>query len=438
MQAYYDVIEAENGQQALEMAQTEGPDLILLDVMMPGIDGFEVCERLKSDPRTLHVPVVMLTALDNRDDKVRGLEVGADDFVSKPFEDVALMSRVSSLIRMKMMVDELVLREENASRLNTPQMVEAARATAFPGCAALLVSPSADTVRTISEALERETQCRVDTAVSIAQAQDMLGENNYDAILIDDDQQDEDPLRFGSMVRARPETRQAATLLISAAGDLSTASKALELGFSDYITRPLDLVELITRVRSQLRRKLYADKLRENMRNTIVQAVTDSLTGTYNRRYANTHLDALIDRCRESGSDLAIMILDIDRFKLVNDTHGHAAGDAVLKEFAQRLQNNVRGMDLVARMGGEEFMVIMPEVSQSLVNEVAERVRKATEDAPFELTPGDGTRKVTVSIGVAVLKSTESVFELIKRADDALYASKNNGRNMVTFAADAA
>lgn len=433
-QAYYDVIEAEDGRQAIEMAGKEDPDLILLDVMMPGIDGFEVCRRLKSDPATLHIPIVMLTALDKRDDRMKGLEAGADDFLSKPFEDIALMSRVASLTRMKMMVDELALRGETSSGIGVAEMIETARASVFPDSRILVVSNSEVAGRQVREFLHREIHCQVEVATSIEEAEALLEFISFDAMMIDDIIEGGDPLRLGSMVRARPETRQSATLLVVEQNNLELATKALELGFNDYIESPVDVVELIARVRSQLRRKHYADQLRANMRATMVQAVTDPLTGTYNRRYASNHLDALVDRCRQNGSDLAVMMLDLDRFKLVNDTHGHTAGDMVLKEFARRLQQSVRGMDLVARMGGEEFMVVMPDVHPELAAEIAERIRQTIEAPAFAISEDGDMLNVTVSIGYAVLQPKETVFELIKRSDVALYESKNAGRNRVTIA----
>lgn len=432
--AYYDVIDAENGLEALDKAKSMEPDIILLDVMMPGIDGFETCRLLKSDPRTLHIPVVMLTALDKLDDRVEGLEAGADDFLSKPFEDLALMSRVASLTRTKMLVDELSLRGQSSNTSADQTMIDIAKARTFEGSAVLIVSQDMEGSGQLAEQLRNALKCKTEIATSIDDAQALIEFLGFDAVVIGEAQDGGDPLRFGTMVRARPETRQAATLLMLEDNDLDLATRALELGFSDYIASPVDSVELIARMRSMLRRKHYADQLRKKMRATMVEAVTDPLTGTYNRRYASNHLDALIERARLHETNLAVMMLDIDRFKRVNDTFGHAIGDRVLKEFADRLRRNVREMDLVARMGGEEFMVIMPDINTTLVAEIAERVRAATEDPHFQLDSIDETLAVTVSIGFGVLQADEAPEALIERADQALYKSKNEGRNRVTLA----
>lgn len=433
MRAYYDVLEAESGLEAIEIARAEAPDIILLDVMMPGIDGFETCRRIKTDPETMHIPVVMLTALDKREDKVLGLQVGADDFLTKPFEDVALMSRVSSLIRIKQMVDELALRGRTAADSGYQTVLKASQALTFEDAEILVVSADDSTREGIVEMLSSELQCRIETSDSVAGGLELAQSRVFDALIIDHALGDDDPLRLGSVVHARPETRQSAIIYIAPGDDIAQAAKALELGFSDYITAPIDLIELTARARSQLRRKRFSDQLRENMRVSMADALTDPLTGTYNRRYAASHLDALIDRCREAGSDLALMMLDLDHFKSINDSRGHAAGDEVLREFAERLRNNVRGMDLVARMGGEEFMVVMPDVQPELAGEIAERVRAAVEAPTFGGGDGGPPIEVTVSIGLALLRPGESVFELVKRADLALYESKGSGRNRVTL-----
>ncbi len=262
---------------------------------------------------------------------------------------------------MKMMVDELMLRGETSARANFERETEIVRARLFPHSEALIVSASAASTERMRAALVDEIGCHIQTACSAEEAIALVDRNVFDAVLIDHDLGNADPLRLGSRVRTRPETRQTATLLVVRGNDSALAAKALEIGFNDYISAPVDLVELVARMRLQLRRKHYADQLRENMRNSVVEAQTDPLTGLYNRRYADMHLEAMIERCQRRRSQLTVMMLDLDRFKRINDEHGHAAGDMVLSEFTRRLQLNVRSIDLVARVGGEEFMVVLPD-----------------------------------------------------------------------------
>ncbi|HET7410314.1 MAG TPA: PleD family two-component system response regulator [Paracoccaceae bacterium] len=429
---YYEVIEAGDGEQALAMIAADPPDLVLLDLGLPGIDGLEVCRRLKSDAATAHVPVVMLTASEGRQERVRGLETGADDFLTKPFDNVALLSRVASLTRMKMMVDELALRGDRPAPGASP-FAGLAAVTSFPDAAVLIVTADPGAAGRLGAAIGGAIGCAVETAAAAGSVRPPGDATPPDVVLIDAELAGADPLRLGARIRARAATRPAAILLIVPAGNTALAARALGIGFNDYIASPVDPVELVARIRLQLRRKRYADRLRETVRDSMVHAVTDPLTGVYNRRHANAHIEDVVDRSRDRGAELTIMLLDLDRFKSINDGHGHAAGDMVLREFARRLQANVRSIDLVARIGGEEFMVVMPDSGAASAAEIAERVRLATADPPFRVSQSGATRSVTVSIGYAVLQPGESVFELIERADRALYASKNAGRNRATL-----
>ncbi len=431
--SYYDVVEACDGEQALEIAAREDIDLVLLDVMMPGIDGFEVCRRLKNDPKTMHIPVVMVTALGDPQDRLLGLEAGADDFLSKPFDDLALFARASSLIRIKMMIDELRLRDETTRDLGFEQMMASIEGEGDPCTEILLVTTDDSTKEEMRATLRAATNCRVETCPDEASLRAMIANNDYDAFLLDDRKGGTDALRLCAVLRTQPETRQATILVLIDEERRDRANVALEIGANDFVVRPVDPAELTARMRSQLRRKRFSDRLRANMRDSMVMAVTDHMTGVYNRRYATTHLGSLITRCQGSGEPLAAMILDLDRFKSVNDTWGHAAGDMVIKEFAQRLVQNCRPADLVARMGGEEFLVVMPNVSAAQASEAAERIRRSVAAPAFVISEDGRELAVTVSIGLAMLLPGENADAVIHRADMALYDSKHEGRNRVTL-----
>jgi len=435
---YYDVIEAECGEQAIELAQHEQPDLILLDILMPGIDGFETCQRLKADHATSHIPIIMLTALDGQADRLRGLDVGADDFLSKPYQDMALLTRASSLIRMKQMVDELRLRHETSRELGLEDAPSVDSGLNFADSSVLLVSASDERVRSAITQIHKRLSCAIEIASGETDARALISSNRFDACVICHELADGDPLRLASLLRSRPETRQTAVMMVFPEDDLGKARLAMEMGVADYLTHPPDFAELAARLTVQLRRKHYSDRLRSSMHDKLVMAVTDPLTGLYNRRYAHGHLDSLITTHHPSGGHgLAAMVLDLDRFKSVNDRFGHGAGDDVLREFARRMRENVRGVDLVSRIGGEEFLVVMPDILPEDAERVAERVRDAVETAGFVLEGVARPLDVTVSIGLAFHRPGETGTILTSRADAALYASKNSGRNMVTLAAAA-
>ncbi len=438
--AYYDVVVAENGTQALEMARSEQPDMIMLDVMMPDMDGFTVCRILKSDEETAHIPVIMVTALDTPEERVRGLEVGADDFLSKPFNDLALFARVRNLMRMKMMFDEFRLRDMTSRELGLTDFITEQDMDAEMG-GPIMLAPGcvADGEHW---AAELQDKLGVSTIVTYSERESMnLAQLELpDCFVVHQAlMEGGDGLRLVSSLRARPETRQSAVILVVENGDIQTAAKGLDLGASDYIEAPFDVSELIARIRSQLRRKRYSDRLRSNVRDGLKMAVIDPLTGIYNRRYANVHMGRVMDRAREVGGVFAVMMVDLDRFKTVNDRYGHDAGDAVLREFSRRLQENIRGVDLVARFGGEEFFVAMPDIDQPAAAKAAERIRAAIEGSPVVLPCGAGEVEVTVSIGVAIADAHETDPDaIIKRADQALFEAKETGRNRVTFSAEAA
>lgn len=436
--AYYDVDTAADGFEALDRIEAFAPDVILMDVMMPRMDGVELCRRLKSDRSLSHIPVVMVTALDGSEDRIRGLEAGADDFLSKPVDDLALFARLRSLMRVKMMVDELRLRDETSETLG---LGAAALTADAQGGMILLIEATLDAAeearrriaaRIGDPALRIET--RAADGLSLTDALRQAALLRPDVVLAVTDAAGFDGLRLCSQLRAAPATRGASIVALSAAGDVRTAARALDLGATDYLLRPLDWSELSVRLRTQLRRKVYADQLRESMRDTVRMAAVDPLTKVFNRRYAINHLCSMLRRAEEAGTELSVMMLDIDRFKSVNDRFGHPAGDAVLVEFARRVAASVRSLDMVARLGGEEFAVALPEAPPSASAAIAERVRAAVEAPDFRHETLGVPLPLTVSIGVATARAGDSAESLLARADAALYESKRSGRNRITFA----
>jgi two-component system cell cycle response regulator len=430
---YFDVISATSGPDALAICSEGRCDIVLLDVMMPGMDGFEVCRRLKSDPATAHIPVVMVTALDQPADRVRGLEAGADDFLTKPVDEIALIARVRSLARLKVMLDELRARAETSASLGLGAGVSRTPEDAGENGRILLLDDRASSVERIVSSLRDLHQLAL-----VTDAQEALfaaAEGDYDMLAVSLDLGSSDALRLCSQLRSLERTRAMPILLIADIDDRARILRGLDLGVNDYIVRPLDRNELIARVRSQLRRKRYADSLRSDLQAAIELAAVDPLTGLNNRRYLETHLVSLLDQAAHKGRALTLMMLDIDHFKSVNDTHGHDAGDEVLKRFAQRMRRVVRSADLICRMGGEEFVIVMPDTPLSIATKIAERVRAAIQSEPFSIDRSGRAIPVTTSIGIAERGSDSNADALLRRADKALYESKSTGRNRVTAAA---
>jgi two-component system cell cycle response regulator len=430
---YFDVVTAVNGAQALAICERAECDVVLLDVMMPDMDGFEVCKRLKSNPATHHIPVVMVTALDQPSDRVKGLQAGADDFLTKPVSDVALIARVRSLARLKMMTDELRMRALTSRDIGieSPER-DAVADTGLQG-KILIVDDRAASAERIQGMLQDGHTVDVETDPN--EALFHAAEGSYDLVIVSLGLENFDGLRLCSQVRSLERTRNVAILAIADADNNTRLVRGLEIGVNDYLTRPIDKNELMARVRTQIRKKRYTERLRDNVQMSIEMAITDALTGLFNRRYMETHVGTLVEQAASRGKPLTVLVLDIDYFKSINDTWGHDTGDDVLREFAVRIKKSIRGIDLACRYGGEEFVVVMPETDMAVATMVAERLRRRIASEPFPIQQGAKTIEVTISIGLAALERDEDAAKVFKRADQALYRAKRDGRNRVVPAA---
>ncbi|MCR9254952.1 MAG: PleD family two-component system response regulator [Alphaproteobacteria bacterium] len=431
---YFDVLTATNGVEAVDVARQEKPDLILLDVMMPVMDGYEACERIKTDPSTQHIPVVMVTALSDISDRVRGLEAGADDFLTKPLSDVSLFARVRSFIRLKMMMDEWRLREETSDNFGMPN--EPQRLIDVDTCQAqiLVIEDNRIDSFNISDVLAADEH-HVEFADSGETGQKMAFAKAYDLIVVSLNLKDVDALRLASTLRADDRVRHTPILMVSEDDEMERVAKGLDLGMNDYIVKPIDQNELMARVRTQIRRRRYQDRLRMNYERNLSLALTDELTKLYNRRYLEGHLASMMRRKAEDEAKASLVMLDLDRFKDVNDTHGHNVGDEVLKEVATRISNSVRNFDLVARLGGEEFVVLMPETGLETAEMVAERLRARIASDPYRI---NDTLNLTISasLGVTEIEASDSPREALHRADLAMYQAKRAGRDQVKVYSD--
>ena len=429
---YYQVIAALDGHEALALAQTWQPDLILLDVMMPGIDGYECCRRLKDDPSTMHIPVVMVTALGEPAERVRGLEAGADDFLTKPVNLETLMARVRSLVRLKRLLDEWRARGDTARALGLGMAVPSVPRIA--GARVLVVDDWDAGAQAVQDALGLEGVIAI-RARDVDQALSMTANRRFDLIVLSLSMTAGDPLMLASRLRAADATHEIPLLVIGEANMNARLLRGFDLGANDWLLRPMDVNELRARARNQLRRKFYQDRLREDLGHALEMALTDALTGLYNRRYLIRHLQHLL-AARRPGS-VAVLMLDVDNFKSVNDEFGHAVGDMALRQIAAVLRTNTRAFDSLARYGGEEFVVAMPGANEAEAMIAAERLRIAVEALRLEgpllegLEP-DGGRQLTISIGVACCNRADVTAEaLLHAADRSLYEAKRGGRNRV-------
>ncbi|MFV9929894.1 MAG: PleD family two-component system response regulator [Rickettsia endosymbiont of Haemaphysalis japonica] len=426
LKEYYTVLTANSGKEALAILKKGKIDIILLDVMMPAMDGFEVCKTIKTDPETTHIPVVMVTALSDIDDRVKGLEAGADEFLTKPINDTALFVRLKSLSRMKSLIDELKLRNSTNALLGVTNIE---MHDTFADKKILLINDDVVQAKNIKQMLLKLTQ-KV-KVISNSDELDIINEYTPDLVIISSTLENDDPLRISVILRGKAEISGVVIILQIDEDGIPLVVKGIELGINDYFVYPIEASELLARIRTQLRRKQYQDNLRNDLEQSVNLAAKDDLTGLFNRRYFDIHLKQMIEKANQESIKLYLLMCDIDNFKHVNDTYGHQAGDKVLTIVSRILKNTLRVTDLIARFGGEEFTILLTDIDISQAIETAERVRVKIEYMDFHIENQIEPLKTTISIGVTKYKKEESIESFIARADKAMYEAKTTGKNKV-------
>ncbi len=434
-EACYEVTLAESGPAALRSTKDIKPDLVLLDYMLPGMDGIAVCKALKEDPETADIPVIIVTAGINSMQKLQALRAGAEDFLVKPLDETLLLARVRSLLRAKETEQELLLREGTKQALGfeepaspyqkrgTIALIEGAELNAERLCTAMRPFLSADIVTlTRQQALAVPDSTIAPDVFLIPSTVKFPG----------------DGLQLLTDLRSRAATRHAAALVVVPDTACEHAPIALDLGANDLLVGAFETHEATLRLDTLMIRKLQADRLRASVKDGLRLAVKDSLTGLFNRRYAIPHLKKLTEKSRLTNKPISVLLVDLDRFKSVNDRFGHAGGDAVLTEIAQRLSESLRPVDLIARIGGEEFLIVLPDTPLDAARMTAERLRKNIQRLPILLPDQQGSLHVSASFGVATGTGQDAADVLLHQADKALYAAKAKGRNTVTVCQSAA
>ena len=440
---------ASDGDTCLAMAKASPPDLILLDCMLPDMPGADVLRRLRADPMTRSIPIIVFSASQAADCRIEAFRAGADDFLVKPLDDQTLMARIRSLVRAH--EDLAALGGDlgsdfgrTVSRIPAIGLAENACVYQGPGRVALILQNAETTLL-----LRRNLAGKLGGKLLVMTPEEALsqGQNavsSADLFVIDADLDIQGGgLRLMSDLHSRTSTRNAAFVVFRTPNSPVSAAMAFDLGANDIVGPATRADELALRLQRLLTMKAHSDHLRASVRDGLRLAVIDPLTGLHNRRYGLAQMQLIAENARASGAMFAVLVADIDRFKSINDRFGHAAGDAVLVEVAQRLRQNLRAGDLVARIGGEEFLIALPNIALPEARQIAERLCTVMAEQPFRLNTAE-VLPVTLSIGLAISEAgetpahIETVTDIFDRADRALLRAKTAGRNQVTISRNAA
>lgn len=416
------------------------PDLILMNMSDPKEDRHACCRELRKLPGAERLVVVGICVPDNSRARFAALDAGADDVLPHQVSDALMQARVRSLLRRRNVGLEWQMRDETSRVLG----FEEERIDYVIPATVSVITDRQEIGAMFAEMLQDGLNFRV----ALQNSAGVLGpqaSSKTDLFVIDGTSADRPRaslFQLISDIHARDETRQATKIVVLPKGRHNQAAMLLDLGADDVVFSGISAEELTLRARALVTHKLKQDRLRDRVRNGLLAAVTDPLTGLYNRRYAQTHLQRISDQAYASGREYAVMVVDIDHFKQINDTYGHRVGDDVLCQLADRLRRNCRAIDLLARIGGEEFLVAMPNTTTERAHHAAERMRELVNSKPFKLSDKVDALNITISVGVAVDElenvgdaTLDNVFD---RADAALYRSKAAGRNMVSISMNAA
>ncbi len=438
--ASYDVSQATSACDLVKIASDEQPDLIILDGGFQNERGIDLCQEIKDNPLTDAIPVLMIASNFTAAERLAALHAGACDVLDKPIDDNGLLARVRNTLRVRSVEEELRLREGTALELGFQEA-----ASPFQTPAQVLIVKGAQAADTSWQPAFKDANPSTLHIVEHGVALSMITRRKLspDIVIMPAQlERGKDSLFLLAELRNRPETRHAAIIIVNDSNVETDTISALDIGANDVIGSNIPAAEFAFRLTRHLGRKLKADKLRDTLKDGLRMAMTDPLTGLFNRRYALPHMSRIAEKSRVTGSPFAVMVLDLDHFKRINDTHGHGAGDLVLKEIAGRLKANVRNVDLLARIGGEEFLVALPDTDIDSARITAERLRRVTEETPVWISAEVGSISVTTSIGVSIGGldgcKTATVETVVDRADQALLGAKSTGRNQVIFEKSAA
>ena len=424
----YRVATACDGHAALKMVAADPPDLILLDIMMPGIDGYEVTERLKGNAETRDIPIILVTALSGDDEKEKGLEAGADEFINKPVNYPELEARVNSLLRLKEYQDQLGTRKKSANLMAhgiEESEVDTKEDANLPTI--LIVEDDATSAKLIARYLSM-IPCQLKIVDNGEQALRIASSHHIDIMLLDLMLKTIDGIEVCRTIKSNEQTIPIQVVMITSLTDTKSKLMCIEAGTDDFLVKPINKDELRARIKSLLKKKAYLDRLLAKVDGALYAAITDKLTGVYNHGYLKHFIELECKRSIRHQHRLALLMVDVDNFKKFNDQYGHQCGDCALNRIAKELKSNVRDIDLVARYGGEEFSIVLPYADLTAAENIARRILQSISDhCKIKNAPN---ARISVSIGISIFPDfCDTSEEFLRTADLALYQAKSKGKN---------
>lgn len=442
--AHFDVSQASSGKDALEMVRLVRPDLIVVGASLPDMGSIDLIAALRAAPGTAVAPILALLPENTAQARVQALKAGADDIIAHPINERIMLARLRGLLRQHHALQDMRL---NAGSEHNSAFGEAQYAFERPGRITLLGGHLTDAM-SLRTRLRRASRHQVTALRAGGPVTQSPGDPAADVfvLLIPDAAGASATNDLGhemmAELRAAPEARHSRIVARVPAGCHPLAASLLDMGASDVIVGDVDLDEWRLRMTRQIQCKQAVDRLRTRLHDGLRAAMIDPLTGLYNRRFALPFLRELMTAKSTERKEFAVMVADLDHFKQINDHHGHATGDRVLCHVADLLASNVREGDLVARIGGEEFLIIMPAADGDEARRTADRLCRRIAATAIMPKGEAGPVHITISVGVAMGQSGKSddtvnasLDALLEQADRALYRAKARGRNTVTISA---
>ena len=421
----YEIMRAFNGEQALKKVTEEIPDLILLDIMMPGIDGFEVTRRLKRSSETRDIPIILITAFDVADYKVIGHEAGADEFLNKPVNAPELKSRVKSLLSIKEYQDKLTLQKKTEAGQRIDYMEEALHDENEKSIV-LLVFEDENEAESIKMLLHGQPY----QVIIEKTAKDAIAFSNrkqIDLILLDAMLQGEECFETCSRLKEREQTANTQLLVVSDSEFLENQHQQFELWSDDFLIKPINVHELRTRVKALLKKKTFLDRLYAGPEGSVCLAITDSLSGLANYSYFQYFLEHEIKRSLRDGKPLGLILMELTDIKYHPNSMGHPAGEELLKDFGTLIKENIRDVDLGARYKEKQFTIVLANTDKKGAEIAVERLKRLIQNHFSIRTENISVKSSALNIATAFYPSdADSVETLIHHAEKELLRAKND------------